>query len=264
MRTQNKLLTMLILVGTTTVITTLAAMNVQDGSKSSRTGAEKNKERLNKLPVADYETPESSNADEREKRRAKKRRYNDTPDSKIDPSAAFVERVSSYDWEWGLESALPTGQSSAIVVGEITDARAYLSEDKANVYSEFKVSVEKVIKNDSNEPIAVGDSIILDRIGGRVRTPAGHIQSYTVRGRGTPQVGLRYLFFLGYNKRESSIRRLPSADEMNRHILTAYELRDGKVAPLDNAGGQNFKMNEGVDETSFLNEIQRSLSRQPQ
>jgi hypothetical protein len=44
------------------------------------------------------------------------------------------------------EQALPTHISNAVVIGEVTDAKAYLSEDRTSVYSEFTIRVGEVLK----------------------------------------------------------------------------------------------------------------------
>lgn len=54
------------------------------------------------------------------------------------------------DWDVRLP-AFPIDQSSAILIGKVTSAAAYLSPDRTNVYSEFEVDVEQVF-NSSTQP----------------------------------------------------------------------------------------------------------------
>jgi len=57
-----------------------------------------------------------------------------------------------------------------------------------------------------------------------------------------PQVGLRYVLFLTNGQGEKDLT-----------ILTGYELREGKVFPLDDL--PNLRVYENADETTFLNEL---------
>jgi hypothetical protein len=163
------------------------------------------------------------------------------------------------DWEFGLQSTLPASQSSAIIVGEVTDAHAFLSEDKSKVYSEFHIRVEEVIKNDIDDPIKVGEQVAVERLGGRVRFPQGQIGTYIVVTQGVPEIGRKYILFLGYNRYEAGSR---GAGEMNRHILTGYEVRASRVFALDPTQTRDgdFKKHEGKEVTSFLTEIKYALA----
>ena len=65
------------------------------------------------------------------------------------------------------EPALPIIQSDAIVIGQVTSAQAHLSSDKTNVYSEFVVRVNDVLKSDRFGLPGVGGFITTTRPGGR-------------------------------------------------------------------------------------------------
>jgi len=60
------------------------------------------------------------------------------------------------------------------------------------------------------------------RPGGGVRFPSGKIREFLVAGRGLPRTGGRYAFFLKYDDLAQAY-----------YIVTAYELLNGKVFPLD-------------------------------
>lgn len=260
-RKPTRLLIILLVIALVSVMLTLSA---QEKGKLPRTDEEKVKERLNQLPIVDYEAPEPSNPDERAKRRSNNKKFNAANGVKLNPLEVEVSTKHN-EWELWLTSALPATQSSAIVIGEVIDAKAYLSEDKTNVYSEFKVRVNGILKNDDSEPITIGDSIITERLGGRVRTSSGHVATYQIAGQGTPQIGQRYVFFLGFNPYEAGTKSLTGPrGNMSRHILTAYELRAGKVFPLDNAGGKNFQDYKEQNESSFLDEIRRIVTASSQ
>jgi hypothetical protein len=107
--------------------------------------------------------------------------------------------------------ALPVAQSEYIVLGKVTAAEAHLSENKKNVYSEFKVSVENVLKTASSSIIA-GTEITVDRIGGVVKYPNGRSVLYRLADTNMPAIGERYLLFLTSN------------NQQDISILTAYEV----------------------------------------
>ena len=249
------------------ILVTVAAMtvlsNYEQGSRQ-RANEPKRTEYLDKLPVFDADTPEPSDPEKRAKRLAKNKTYSDPYLQEKDRLSTVGIGAIHNEWDLGLESALPVAQSSAVVAGDVIDAKAYLSEDKNNVYSEYTVLVEEVIKDDSREPIAAGASIATDRLGGSVRFPSGRVASLFVPGQGVPEVGKRFVFFLGFNRREAGNRAVAGPREMNRHLLTAYELREGKVFPLDYTGGRNFDNYKGRGETAFLNEIRSSVASSSQ
>jgi hypothetical protein len=157
-------------------------------------------------------------------------------------------------WDEALP-ALPAGRSALVVLGEVIDAKAYLSNDQTGVYSEFTVRVERVLKNDKGSSVFPGEFITTERWGGRVIFPSGRAITYGNRGQGMPQLGQEYLFFLERNPEQYN-------------LLTAYQLRSGKVQPLDGRsapggedsewGGNAFK-GKTVDE--FLHDVESAIAK---
>lgn len=241
------------------VLTFTAQLRSENRLAAQHTQEKKLEEYLRGFPVTNYNASESPDTEKQAKRRAKSRTYNDKHGEKINPDSAVTAAIRN-EWESGLASTIPVEQSSAIVIGKVTDAQAYLSEDKTSIYSEFSVWVEDVLKNDDAEPIAVGAVITTERRGGRVRLPSGLTSSFYVTGQNPPQIGRRYVLFLGHNPFEASDMTICSLRDMSRHILTGYELRAGKVFPLDGAGGKGFIKHEGEGDVAFLAEIRRSLA----
>lgn len=200
-----------------------------------------------RFPIADYSEPESSDAQERTKRKAKDNRFakgvlDEMPD---------VTESKIVDGN-GLESlpALPVALSDLIIVGNTLNARSYLSTNKTGLFSEFTIAVEEVMKNAGSDQVLAVTSILVEREGGRIRYPSGRIRWIRFAHEGMPLIGARYVLFL----------RRAKQGEANG-ILTAYELRAGKVFPLD--GVAEFEENklakfaayEGVEESTFLTTI---------
>ena len=196
----------------------------------------------NRFPIADYAAPEPSDPSERLKRQAKGKKYDKAQWNIYPNTQSSMARTHALDPNL---PALPVAKSSAVIVGQITDAKAYLSNDKTGVYSVFTVQVHEVIKNSSPLSLSTGSSIDVERDGGRVRFPNGRTLIYVATNM--PQVGLRYVLFLTNAQSQSDFQ-----------ILTGYELREGKVYPLDDL--PNLHSYENADDTIFLNQLRTAKS----
>ena len=249
------------------------------------------------VPIADFNAPEQTNPVERAKRQLRSKRHN-IRDKGITPenSAQFILREDKFsprlpetgnkkstttqppvngnvkhDYnspviggdvtdESPSEQPLPTHISDAVVIGNVTDANAYLSEDKTAVYSEFTVQVWDVLKNSQTSPLAVGTSVTVLRPGGGVRFPSGKIRKFLVAGRGLPRTGGRYAFFLKYDDLAQAY-----------YIVTAYELLGGKVFPLDGIPQYgtaahpfaSYGKYANADEVAFLIEVRNAVIHPP-
>lgn len=202
-------------------------------------------------PITNYDTPKPTDEKNRAGREAKNKRHNNSifgvkEAIKAPPDTAQMITLSE-DWEVGL-SPLPVERSDMVVMGEVTDAQAYLSADQTGIYSEFTIQVEEVLKRDAASPVASGDVITAIRPGGRVRTLSGRIQLFRVAGQDMPRQGRRYVVFL-------------QRKELGRDfdLLTGYELRAGRVFPLD-AGITKFDLYKGTDEAGFLQTVRNRLT----
>lgn len=228
------------------VAAAMAALSGQEQNKSSNNKRQKisKKEFESQFPIADYSAPELGDPVKRAKRKAKSKKY-DNSEMSVSPSGDVTSNLEH--WGAGL-SALPTDRSSAIVIGEVIDAQAYLSNDKTGVYSEFSIRIDRVLKNDVSTSFAAGKNIVVDRPGGRVRFPSGHVNQYFTAGQGMPRVGRRYILFL-------------TGKEEDLQILTGYEIRAGHIFLLDNPGeGHPITTYHGADESLFLNDLQAAIA----
>jgi len=195
-----------------------------------------------RFPTADYD--ERGLSDPR--KNAKRKRYND---GKLVYSAVEPWMIES---EFTPEPhftfpALPVAESDLVVVGTVGNAQSHLSENKKNIFSEFDLVVEDVLKSKLSG-VAQGSVLTIDRIGGHVKYPNGQKVLYRVFGMNMPQAGSRYLFFLNskHNKEDLS-------------ILTGYELTQNGAAPLDEELPQ-VKNLTGVSEKDILQRV-RNLVR---
>lgn len=262
----NVIVVLFITVGTTLVIHSQkqdeqnnpAQTNPQN--KDGRKGIDEINRRNKDVPVADFNEPLPSNHAERTKRE-KKNKARNIESEQPDDARRFrltEERESGYGTfpkHGRVEPAIPAKRSDAIIVGEVTDAKAYLSEDKVSIYSEFEVGNPEVLKNTSPESLSAEKPAVVSREGGGVRFPSGKIIYEWVLDRPMPQTGKKYIFFLNYS------------NETGLSIITAYEMNQGQVFPLDGvlpngsvnrqfAGHHSFK---SVSETDFLNQVKAAI-----
>lgn len=235
------------------VIATLFALRSQGQNNQSAGSASVMQERDDESygPLVDYSGPEPANPQERAKRQNKSRRYNGRhlkEDYRVEDSTLISEG--------GRIPAIPLAFSHVVLIGEVTDAQAYMAEDKKGVYSEFTILVDEVLRGESQSSLAHGDTVVTEREGGRVRFESGHIVRYSVDRQSMPRKGRRYVLFL---------RRNDQAE--NLYIVTGYELRAGKVLPLDGVNVPQgasklpqFATYENADEPELLDAVREAIA----
>src|SRR5687767_6344680 len=197
-----------------------------------------------RFPTADYNEPDLPDPEKNAKRKEKQRRYNDGTlvYSHIEP---WLEEAALTLEPHPTFPALPVAESEIVVVGTIGSAQAHLSENKENVFSEFALIVEDVLKSKIQE--VERDSVLtIDRVGGHVRYPNGHRILYRITGLNMPQVGGRYLLFLTLKHNNEDIS-----------ILTAYRLTPNGAIPLDDL--HQVKSLTGVTEADILQRVRKLI-----
>jgi hypothetical protein len=207
------------------------------------------------------DAPEPPDPEKRRLRKLRKDRYK-LEDPNVDPSRFAIteeseSRVGNYPFHAPPEPAIPAAQSDAVVVGRVTDAGAFLAAHKVSVISEFAVSLADVLKADAAGSLTPGASISVVRGGGGLRFPSGKVVRSGADGKPLPRVGRTYLFFLKRNEVGEDFT-----------IITAYELRDGRVFPLDGTGvngrpayGRDAYLKfSGADEATFMATVRETLA----
>ncbi len=266
-------------IGISLIITTIAATSTisiihsqkRDNSNSQSTNKQQDdgKALIKKIeengdPIADYNSSESYNAQENNLRKKRKAKHNlKSPDLKPGDAKRFELNDNSQPINVGgpwigspKRSALPITQDDFIVVGEVIDAQAFLSDDKTSIFSEFNFKVEDVLKQNAEHPVSINEVITTERAGGKVKLPSGKILHRLAEGYPMPKVGKRYLMFLKYDKETDS-----------SYIMTGYKLEAGKVTPLDGIGLdeqivqslENYQQYKDVDEDFFLNTVRNAI-----
>ncbi len=232
------------------VLTTLAISFGTMSSHSQRDNSKKQDDTgftdLSKYAIVDYDAPEPENAAEREERRLKNKRY-DKQDLVYKNPHPDTGGVGVED-EIPPPPIIPAAESDLIVIGEIVNANAYLSNDKSGIYTEFTIRVEETLKNDVSNKVAQGDSITADRMGGFVRYPNGQKVRYMNGGDDLPRVGSKYVLFLTSDKQSP-----------NYKILNGQELKDDGVIPLDLE--RRFDEFKGMSKQNFIEAVRNKIAQ---
>lgn len=211
----------------------------QTASPTSPTKRRKKTIDVTKFPIADFSN--TGPTDAKRKERGKKRdnshwavHPNDTSDSTV-----VVDTVDTN------LPGLPVEKAAGVITGVVSDAKAYLSNDKSGVYSSFSVIIDEVLKNPGR--LAVGQTIEIEREGGCVRFPSGRLHLYTVAEQDMPHTGSRYVFFLAKTEEDSVFE-----------VITGYEIRRDGVYSLDEL--PRTRSYDGTSAATFLQELRKQLT----
>jgi hypothetical protein len=247
MRNNKKTLSLLLVMLAVAMATATAAL------RSHVRAITATQEGADDTPVADVSATALKDEKQRAKRQARNKHY-DENGLVVEPKSVggdIVRRSESFR----KMPALPASQSDAVVIGRVTDAQSYLSEDKSGVYTEFTIRVDDILKHDGS--LTPGTPLVAQRVGGRVRFASGIVQRYRIDHQGMPRAGRRYVLFLK-----------KTGDEEVYTILTGYELRGGRVHPVDGVvtSGEGSELPQFVpykdaDEMSFLAAIRDAITK---
>lgn len=142
-----------------------------------------------RYPIADYLSAASTDPHEQLKRRSRAEKHNRSK-WQVNPNGLSDTTVIVDSTDQTLPS-LPFELSPIVLIGKVTDAQAYLSQDKSGVYSSFTVQVNELLKNTTKTALASDSRIEVEREGERVRFPSGRLHLYITDGQEMPEVGLR-------------------------------------------------------------------------
>jgi hypothetical protein len=147
----------------------------------------------------------------------------------------------------GEPRGIPASVSSAIVVGTVVSGKCFVTADHTYVYTDYSVKVDQILKQDPAAKSIPGDVVVAAREGGAIYFPSGYITNCRIHGRGLPEVGSHYVFFLW--------RSIPEFPEYEIIFQSGYQLKNGRVYPLDDANSQYV----GVEAPVFLDTVKKAL-----
>ncbi|HKP38026.1 MAG TPA: hypothetical protein VJT71_14310 [Pyrinomonadaceae bacterium] len=206
-------------------------------------------------PIVDFDQPSADHSFENGSRTRKNARYDKSGAVRSQPHSNAGEVVVEPEWRSGQgPSDFPADKSAVVVEAIVADSKAFLSNDKTGVYSEFTIVASRILRVAPGLSFNLGDAIVIERFGAKIRYASGQVIRIRIAGQGTPIVGKTYLFFLS------------KIDQDSYGLLTAYQIHDGKVFALDgsrtNFGGQGssvFDKHNGEDLAGFREKVERAL-----
>lgn len=204
-------------------------------------------------PVVDLNNVSEVDRVDKKARKLKNARHDNSGSDKTHPYPNVSEVLGEPERPSGY-SDLPIDKSDVIVEAVVADSRAFLSNDNTGIYSEFTIVVSKPLKLSTGFTINVGDRIVAERAGGKVRYPSGQVIRWRIAREGVPIIGKKYLFFLA------------KADQDSYKLLTAYEINGSKIFALDGTrtelgkqGGSIFDKHNNKDLSAFMEEVNKAL-----
>ncbi len=202
----------------------------------------------NEYPIADYNEPEPNDLHERKVKQKKNQRY-DKKRVVLRNTNPRVASVVSTDGE-PIPPAIPFFESNLIVVGEITNKKGSLSNNKKGIYSESSLLVRDIIKQDNNRILKPGNSLSFDRGGGIVQYPNGQRILYREDWQNWVKMNETYVVFLSNDDYQNP----------NYKLITGYLIKNNIVFALDSH--PDFHRFSGMNSTEFVNIIlNQSTSR---
>ena len=213
------------------------------GKQDSRPSNSKQfQDRTDRFPTVHDDEPEPTDTIKRAKLKKQKERYDkDAPF--VHPRPHHTEIAFRPEWQFDFPG-LPVAKSDVIVIGQVLNAEAHRSNNKLNVFSNFEIRVDQILKGSR---LTAGSVINVQRIGGFVIYPNGQRVLFRLVGTGMPAVQGRYVFFLNV------------IDDEDYSILTGYELGVEGVVPLDNS--PQFQIYQRQTETEFVKALRDVISQ---
>src|SRR5271154_1544027 len=144
---------------------------------------------------------------------------------------------------------VPVRGADAVLIGTILSGKSHMNSAHNNVYTDYQIRVDQILKPDKTANLTVGQQLVASRTGGKIHFPSGHITDFFILGRGLPKIGSQYILFL-----KKAATDLP---EYRIGYPSSYELKDGKVYPLDDANQQY----EGFSASAFLGLVRDAIAK---
>ena len=109
-----------------------------------------------------------------------------------EPSEDYVVQISDYAAPL---DPFPVAPAAAIVIGTVLRGKAFVSNDRTYVYSDYQVRVDRVLMQHKSASLAVGEQIVVSRGGGTIHFLSGHVRNYIIKERDFQRVVLSICFF---------------------------------------------------------------------
>lgn len=139
--------------------------------------------------------------------------------------------------------------ADAIVIATVKSEASFLTEDEAFLYTNHKITIETVLKDNSASPLHIDDTVTVTRTGGTI-TLYGKKVSAVDKNALPMQLNKRYLLFLTY---------LPERDAYVADNIS-YLLENNKIVKTTTE--QGYKEEEtGSDAAALLQTVRDALAQ---
>jgi hypothetical protein len=203
--------------------------------------------------VGEFQRDETESARDQVRRQMREERYSSgSPSARLpvtDPGGLVNGKSESADMIFIDYVALagpdphgiPASTSNAVVIATVLDGTCFISREHTHVYTDYRVRVDEILKQDDGARLTVGQQVVAARPGGAIHFPSGHVTKFYDVGHGLPAIGSQYVFFLW--------RSIPTFPEYEILFASGYELQNDHVFPLDddNPEYENMRVPDFLD-----------------
>jgi hypothetical protein len=138
--------------------------------------------------------------------------------------------------------------AEAIFIGTVTDQKSQLTDDQTFVFSNYQVSVDTIIKNDSKIVLSPKTTVDVSRLGGELKVHGYKVKAISQASQPL-EVGCRYLLFVTF---------LPEKNTFAANSL-AFLLKGNDIVRLT-ADVQAGLVGYGRDADTFISEVQAAAA----
>jgi hypothetical protein len=138
--------------------------------------------------------------------------------------------------------------ADAVIIGAVKNNTSQLTEDKDFVFTDNEVRTERILKNNPNKPLQVGETITVTRPGGIVQ-----LNGHTVKAVDTIfqqfETEGRYILFL---------RFIPNTGAYKAFSNGSFQVRNKSIVKLTSTSLWN-PSEMPVDEKAFIKEVRDAI-----
>jgi len=140
--------------------------------------------------------------------------------------------------------------SDAIVIGEVKDQSSQLTEDEDFVFTDYDISVERILKDNQLSPIQVTTVLTISRPGGVIELNHKKVRALD-ESLQPLSIGHRYLIFLRY---------IPSTSSYTAFLSDgSFQVTNNKIIKLTKQSLPS-ELETGNDAESLISEIRNATA----
>jgi hypothetical protein len=143
--------------------------------------------------------------------------------------------------------------ANSVIIGRVISKSSNLIGTGTFVFTDYEVTIEDVLKDNSDSPLSVGSNITITRLGGTISLN-GHIVRAIDETSAPLTIGNNYLFYLKYVPTTGAYRPLahPAFDD-------TFHLLNSEVSQVSNKKSP-FGWHDKANAISFLTEARNVLN----